>query len=305
MKKHSRSLFKPKAQGNYSIENKTDKEATIYIYDEIGWFGVEAIDFVKDLNDIKAGTIHIRINSPGGMVFDGTSIFNAIKQHKSKTITHIDGLAASISAVIALAPDKILMAENAFMMIHNPYSMVIGNADDMRSEANLLEKVGGMISKTFIDKTGMDKEKIKDLMTADNGLGTWMTADEAMELGFIDEIEEPSENENAKANIFDLSVFANVPDALQNTKKDFTKRDLENALRDVGCSQSQAKEILAKGFVVEDSQRDVDDNQLNQNDRDDQNDNDNHQRDVDPAEKIAKGSTEDLLMQAEIMAPTN
>lgn len=305
MRINNRSLFKPRAKGNYRVENKTDKEATIYIYDEIGWFGVEAIDFVKDLNDIKAGTIHIRINSPGGNVFDGTSIFNAIKQHKSKTITHIDGLAASISAVIALAPDKILMAENAFMMIHNPYSMVIGNADDMRSEANLLEKVGGMISKTFIDKTGMDKEKIKDLMTADNGLGTWITADEAMELGFIDEIEEPSENENAKANIFDLSVFANVPDALQNTKKDFTKRDLENALRDVGCSQSQAKEILAKGFVVEDSQRDVDDNQPNQNDRDDQNDNDNHQRDVDPAEKIAKGSTEDLLMQAEIMAPTN
>ena len=121
-----KSYFNKSADGAYRIENKADKEATVYIYDEIGFWGITAEKFVKDFADITAKTIHVRINSPGGSVFDGHAIANAIKQHKSHTIAHIDGIAASISSVIALAADETVMAENAFFMYHQAWTIDIG-----------------------------------------------------------------------------------------------------------------------------------------------------------------------------------
>jgi len=292
-----RSPFKPRAKSGYKIENKTAAEATVYLYDEIGWFGISAEQFVKDLNAITAKTINIRINSPGGSVFDGTALFNAIKQHKSKTVTHIDGLAASISSVIALASGEVRMAENAFLMIHNPWSIVIGNADTMREEADLLDKVGGTIAKAYMDKTGKDKAEIKDLMAAE----TWMTAEEALEMGFIDVIEESEKDEEAKATLFDLSVFANVPDSLKESRPIPTARDLEKALRDVGISQKQAKVILAEG--LEGYQRDVD------NSAEPEPEEKKVQRDVESAtqrdveeSKPKKDRTAELLIRAEMIA---
>ena len=298
MRINNRSLFKVRSNKAKNPPKNQDNEATIYIYDEISWWGIEAQQFAEELKAIDAKTVNIRINSPGGNVFDGTAIANAIKQHKSKTVIHIDGLAASIASIVALSGDEIRMAENAFFMFHEAWSMTVGNADDMREEADLLDKVDGMLVNTYAKKTGKEDKEIKDLMRAE----TWLTAEEALEMGMIDVIEDVSEEE-AKAPIYDLSAFANVPKELQGIKKDFTKRDLENALRDVGCSQHQAKEILATGFVAEDSQRDVDDNQSNQDDRDDQNDNDDHQRDVEQP-KLKKDRTAELLTRGEVLAPT-
>ena len=246
MRIQNRSPFRPRGKfKGAKIENKAaSDEATVYLYDEISWFGINAEQFIKDLNDITAKTVNIRFNSPGGSVFDGTAVFNAIKQHKSKTITHIDGLAASISSVVALASDEVRMAENAFLMIHDPWSIVIGNAEVMREEADLLDKVGGVIAKTYMDKTGKDEKEIKALMTAE----TWMNAEEALEMGFIDTIEKTEKDEKAKATLFDLSVFANVPDQLKGEKQMPTARDLERILRDAGCTAKQAKVILAEGL---------------------------------------------------------
>ena len=298
-----RSPFKPRAKaGSYKIENKpTEKEATVYIYDEIGWFGVAAEEFIKDLNGITAKTIHIRFNSPGGSVFDGTAVFNAIKQTKAKTVSHIDGLAASISSVIALASDEVRMSENAFLMIHDPWSIVIGNADIMREEADLLDKVGGTIAKAYMDKTGKDAKEIKKLMAAE----TWMTAEEAEEMGFIDAIDKitDEEDEKAKATLFDLSVFANVPDQLKEGKQTPTARDLEHILRDAGYSAKQAKEILASG--LKDDQRDVDPVDEDPPEAlDTQRDvEDIAQRDVERPEK-KKDRTAELLTRAEVIAPS-
>jgi len=263
----NRSPFKPRAKaGIYKIENKADEnEATVYIYDEIGWFGIMAETFVKEMETIKAKTVHIRLNTPGGDVFDGTAIANAIKQHKSKTIIHIDGLAASIGSIIALAGDEIHMAENAFFMFHEAWSFVIGNASNMRDEADLLDKIDGVLAKTYAKKTGKEVNEIKDLMSAE----TWLTAEEALEMGMIDSIEEDEKDEKAKANLFDLSVFANVPDRLKGEKQKPTARDLERVLRDAGLSSKEAKAVLADGLgdlrdeddlepdVVDESQRDV------------------------------------------------
>jgi len=299
MRIQNRSPFKKKPKGNYRIENATDKEATIYIYDEIGWFGIMAETFVKDLNDIKAETIHIRLNTPGGNVFDGTAIANSIKQLKAKTIIHIDGLAASIGSIIALSGDETLMAENAFFMFHEAWSLAIGNAENMREEADLLDKIDGVLANTYAKKTGKKIDEIKELMKAE----TWLTAEEALEMRMIDAIEEDGE-EKASATMFDLSVFANVPDKLRDIKKDLNARDIEHALRDAGCSRSQAKEILAKGFQGDLNERDAQEEAHLQAERDAQIAEEARLREAEKAKNIKKGSTEDLLMQAEIMAPT-
>lgn len=299
MRLQNRSPFQPRASlTKYKVENKAElDEATVYLYDEISWFGVDAGQFVKDLNDIKAKTIHLRFNSPGGSVFDGTAIFNAIKQHKSKTVSHIDGLAASIASVIALASDEVRMAENAFLMIHDPWSIVIGNADTMREEAEFLDKVGKTIAKTYMDKSGKDEKEIKAMMNAE----TWLTAEEAKEAGFVDIIEE--NDEKAKATLFDLSVFANVPAQLKGDKRTPTARELESILKSSGFSNKQAKEILANGYQdeplrdekkvetppVQDSQRDVEEAAP---------------RDVEETPQKKKDRTAELLTRAEVLAPT-
>lgn len=288
--KMNRSPFKPKAKGTYRIENKAD-ESTIYIYDEISWFGISAQKFVEDLGAIKAKTIHLRINSPGGAVFDGTAIYNALQQHEAKIITHIDGLAASISSVVALAGDEVRMGENAFFMVHEPWSLVIGMADDMRKEADLLDKVGGTIANVYQGKTGKSLQEILDYMAAE----TWFTAQEALEAGFIDKIEKDrDEKAQSSLNLFDLSVFANVPDKLKNIRQAPSVRDIERILRDAGCSEKQAKVILAEGY--RDDQRDVETTDILPAQE--------TQRDVEPPKQAKKDRTADLLIRAEIVAPT-
>jgi ATP-dependent Clp protease protease subunit len=305
MRISNRSIFRPRGRGAYRVENKAAAdETTVYIYDEISWWGVDAKQFVKDFNEITASTIHLRINSPGGSVFDGTTIYNTIKQHKSKTIIHIDGLAASIASVIAMAGDEVRMAENAFLMIHEPFSLVIGTAKDMRDEADLLDKVGGTIAKTYTQKSGKEDAEIKEMMAAE----TWMTAEEALENGFIDEIEKTDEKSDKSAAVmFDLSAFANVPDALKEQKKDPSIRDLEKALTDAGVSQKQAKAILADGF--RDAQRDAEPPVVEppaepQRDAEKPVENVAPQRDAEEPKVQKKDRTIELLARAERMAPS-
>ena len=248
----NKSPFKINDERSYRVENKASDEATVYIYDEISMWGVDANQFAKDFNAITAKTIHVRVNSPGGSVFDGLAIFNTIQQHKSKVIAHIDGLAASIASVLVLAADEVQMAKNAFYMIHQPWSMVIGTSEDMRKEADLIDKVDGSIIQTYVDKTGKKESEIVDMMNEE----TWLTAEEALEMGFADSIFEDKKEETKKAMaLFDLSLFAKVPDKIKNQAKELTAREIEDALRDAGLSRKKAKSILAEGLQSE--QRDA------------------------------------------------
>lgn len=287
-----RSIFKPVSRGAYKIESKAD-ESTVYLYDEIGWFGVVAEDFVKDLNAITSKTIHLHVNSPGGAVFDGIAIFNAIKQHKSKVIAHIDGLAASISSIIVMAADEIRISENAYFMIHEPWSMVVGNATDLRKEADLLDKVAGTIMKTYTDKSGKTADEIKPLMEAE----TWLTAEQSTDFGFADSIEKSEKDDKKKARmatLFDLSAFGNVPEALK-IKAEPTAREAEKALRDVGFNKQQAKAILSEGFK-EDDRRDADIPEPPSTTE--------AKRDVERVVAKKRDFVHDLLIRAEMIAPT-
>lgn len=190
----------------YRMEAKAE-EATVYIYDEIGFWGITADAFVKDLNKLTAKTITLRLNTPGGSVFDGVAIYNALVNHPATINTHIDGLAASMGSIVALAGDKVHMAQNAQYMIHQPWSMVIGDAATMRKEAEVLDKISaGSFVSTYAAKTGLQAEEINTMMDAE----TWLNADEAKERGFVDEITGKAES----AAKHDLSHFARVPDEL-------------------------------------------------------------------------------------------
>jgi len=235
----------------FEIINKADK-AEIWIYEQIGedfWSGggVTAKGFQKELAGIKANQIDLHINSPGGEVFDGLTIYNLIKQHPANVTTYIDGLAASIASIIALAGDKVIMAENALYMMHNPYGAVSGNATEMRQMAETLDKVSGSLITTYTAKSGQTEEFIKELMDAE----TWMTAIEAQEYGFVDSISEQMDMA-ACVQFVPLMVkakFKHIPDKLTGDKKaPDNERDLECVLRDAGYTRKEAKSIIACGF---------------------------------------------------------
>lgn len=141
----------------------------------------EELDKLGDVDELR-----VYINSDGGDVFAGQAIYSMLKRHKARIIVYIDGLAASIASVIAMAGDRIIMPANAMMMIHQPWTIAAGNAADFRKLADDLDKVAESIVTVYSDRTGMSREEIISLMDAE----TWMTAEEAVEMGFADEIEE-------------------------------------------------------------------------------------------------------------------
>lgn len=167
---------------------KTGESAEVWIYDVIGegfWSeGVAAKKFCKELAQLNVKRLDVRINSPGGSVTDGIAIYNALKRHTAQVTTYIDAEAASIASVIALAGKRCVMAENAVYMIHDPWAVVSGSANDLRKEANVLDTFKSILVNAYVEKSGMSEDEVSRLMTEE----TWMTAEEAMAAGFVDEI---------------------------------------------------------------------------------------------------------------------
>lgn len=169
----------------YSIQAKADQTADISIYDEIGFWGVTAKQFIGDLKAIDAKSIKLSINSPGGSVFDALAIYNALRQHAADVEVVVMGVAASAASLVAMAGDRIVMPENAFMMIHNPLNFAYGNAAELRDVADVLDKIGASLIATYAARTGLPEDEIKALLDAE----TWLNADEAVAKGFADELQ--------------------------------------------------------------------------------------------------------------------
>jgi ATP-dependent protease ClpP protease subunit len=168
----------------FTIRNAAtaDAAAEISIHDEIGSWGVSAKDFLAQLRSIAAATpIHLSLHSPGGEVFDGLAIYHALKARGNVTV-RIEGLAASMASVIAMAGTRIEMPRNAFLMIHNPSGFAMGDAADMRQLADLLDKIKSSLVAAYRDRTKKTDEDIMDMMDAE----TWLTGEEAVEHGFAD-----------------------------------------------------------------------------------------------------------------------
>ncbi len=172
------------------IENKSATKAEITIYGGIGqdFWGdgsmISAKNFSDELKKIDptVSEIVVRINSPGGDVFDGITIYNRLVQHKAKITVYIDGLAASIASIIALAGDEIFIGEGALYMVHLPWTMAFGNRMELDNTVNRLMDVEEQMIGIYSKKTGLDRAEIKALLEAE----TWMDADVAIEKGFVD-----------------------------------------------------------------------------------------------------------------------
>lgn len=189
----NRQEHAPRATSKWwRIANATDGEtAELWIYDYIDMWGVTAAQFAEDLRSITAPNITVRINSPGGDVFDGIAIMNALRSHPANVTTRVDALAASIASVIAQGGDHRVMVQHSKMMIHEASGMMWGNADEMRAFADLLDKVSDGIAGIYADRSGDghgDTEAFRALMIAE----TWLTPEQTVDLGLADEVEVPA-----------------------------------------------------------------------------------------------------------------
>ena len=192
-------------------------EADIFIYDQIGESmfadGVGAKAFAQELAACRASQINLHINSPGGSVFEGTAIYNAIQRHPANVTAYIDGLAASIASVVALAANKVVMARNALFMIHDPRGTVRdATGKEMRQTADVMDKVHDICVDAYTAKTGAPAEVISAAMAAE----TWYNAQQAKDAGFADEIGAPMELA-AVADVATLEAlgYHNLPESIR------------------------------------------------------------------------------------------
>lgn len=190
--------------------------AEIYIYGDIGesWWEetVSAAQFVKDLNALEAEAITVRINSIGGSVPDGLAIFNAMRRHPATITTEVDGMAFSIASLIAMAGDKVHMADNAMLMIHAPWTYAAGNAAELREVADQLDTWAAAMSTSYAARTG-DQPAMLALLT--DGKDHYYTAAEALDAKFIDAVTDPVPVAASAARDLPLSRFRSLPASLQ------------------------------------------------------------------------------------------
>lgn len=191
------------------------KEATIYLHGVIGgWWGdIDETMFSQAMASIDADVIHLRIDSPGGDVFAARSMMTAIAQHRATVIAHVDGLAASAATGICMACDEVEISQGAGFMIHNAWTIAMGNKSDMAKTGELLAKIDTGLAGDYTRRTGKDQTEIVAWMDAE----TWFTADEAKEHGFADRVVEVVGKKKA-SNSWDLSAYSNAPTALSGPK---------------------------------------------------------------------------------------
>ncbi|MEW2420447.1 head maturation protease, ClpP-related [Streptomyces nigra] len=173
------------ARSWYRISNAADPdEAEVMIYDEIGgWWGTTADDLIAELKQVTAPRMRVRINSPGGSVFEGIAIANALRAHPADVTVQVDAVAASIASVIAMAGDRIEMAPNSMLMIHDASGICMGNAADMEEMAELLDLISDNIADAYAARAGGTREQWRDRMRAE----TWYLPEDAVDNGLADE----------------------------------------------------------------------------------------------------------------------
>ena len=213
-----------------------EDDATITIFDQIGvdWWtgeGVTAKRVSAALRKIGNRDVTVRINSPGGDVFEGTAIYQALRKHKARVTVEIMGVAASAASIIAMAGDEISMGLGTWMMIHNTWSIGIGNRDDLRDLADTLEAFDNGLLDIYVARTGGDRASITEMMVSE----TWLTPTNAVEQGFADVVDD------------DLSIETDESDG-DNSKARaaLAKRTVENALAKENFTRAERSELISE-----------------------------------------------------------
>ena len=248
-------------QGNKTIWNlvkNDDKNAELMLYGDIAesFWGdtISAKEVTEYLADLDVENINVYINSNGGVVDTAIAINNALRRHKAKVTVNIDGIAASAATLITCAGDTVRMPKNALFMIHNPSTIAMGDSEEMRKKADVLEKYKNSITETYLQKVNIDKEKLSELMDNES----WLSAEEALKYGFIDEIIENAdiqvvENKVISNNmVFNMAEFKNfnVDKNIKNNGKGsekMTREEIKNQYPDIYAEIiNEGKEIGIK-----------------------------------------------------------
>lgn len=239
------------------IKQSTSNTADIYIYGDIydSWWSDESNsaiglkDKLLELGDISE--INLHINSLGGDVFEGLAMFNLLKQHKANVKVYIDGIAASIASVIAMAGDTIYMPKNSMMMIHNCWTYECGNAKDLRKTADDLDKIMEASIESYLSKVKINKDELVELL--DNE--TWLTAQECFDKGFCNKILPISNDieQSASKSIVDLvrenkKLKVQVGSA-KNETINVSKEYMEEIANNIAKKIKENTDDLIKGFL--------------------------------------------------------
>lgn len=193
----------------YRFKNVAADEAELLLYDEIGGFGTYAEDFLAELKAVTAPKLRVKVNSPGGAVFEGVALANALRSHPAEVTVQVDGIAASIASVIAMAADRVVVQPQAMLMVHDASGVCLGNAQDMTDMAALLDKISDNIADAYVAKAGGTRDEWRQVMKAE----TWFNAEEAVEAGLADEVvsskkqAQPDEAEPEMHRRFDLAAY--------------------------------------------------------------------------------------------------
>jgi len=237
----------------WNPEIKAATDSGISIYGRIGedWEGqgVTAKRISAALRAIGDNDVVVSVNSPGGDFFEGVAIYNLLREHKKKVTVKVVGLAASAASVIAMAADELQIAKSGFLMIHNSWAVVMGNRHDLKESAAVLEKFDSSMAEVYADRSGMDKDEAEKMMDAE----TWLSAEDAIEMGLADAVLAADEVEKEKPTQSKVRLSA-----------------LETKLRKNGLSRSESKEFISLAQKLRDAdggdQRDAGD--VNQRDAD-------------------------------------
>jgi len=181
----------------------------ILLHAEIGFWGVTSKEFAETLASISTSKVVVRINSPGGDVFDGMAIYNSLKSYKGDVAVVIEGLAASAASYIAMAGNTISIHESAMMMVHRAWGLAIGNEADMTDMATTLRKIDGQIAAIYAKQTGKSADEMLALMTGESD-GTWFTAAEAADAGFVDEVINDEDDKSNAKHLLDEADAARI-----------------------------------------------------------------------------------------------
>lgn len=201
-------------KGSFRAEVEKDS-TTLYLYDAIVgtdaeaeyWGGVSAETLVKTIRGIKSPVINLRVNSPGGDVFAGRAIEQALRDSPATVTAYVDGYAASAASFLVMAADRLVIAKGGFLMIHKAWTIAVGNSEDLKAQAALLDKIDGTLAETYAARSGMDVEGVLEMMAAE----TWFTADEAVAAKLADEV--AADAPKAAAATWNMSAYGKAPPA--------------------------------------------------------------------------------------------
>jgi ATP-dependent Clp endopeptidase proteolytic subunit ClpP len=230
----------------YEIKNADTDTAVVRIYSEIGVWGVTEEDFARDLAGVTAGEIEVQISSPGGDVFAGVAIFNALRAHSARITTRVDGVAASIASVIAQAGDHRVMLGGSQMMIHQAHGIAMGPASEMREFADLLDRQNENIAAIYAARSGGKVEDFAELLAG--GTNVWLSAAEAVELGLADEVVEPASKDKPKDAALDpvwAERFQSLEQAIAALKTSPADKREELTPEPSEVTSEQAERLLA------------------------------------------------------------